>query len=305
VELRAVAPAMRLVVHDLVAQDDRVVARIEVSGSEGAGLHGWPMLPQALWGRVEIFRVEGESIAERWTESADLVSLSELLTVTVPVAPPLGKTLTLERWIYDPGTAETRARELGFLVLFVQTGTLTVRTSAEPAKAKRLGARDMVVVPVGGSIDVRNDGMDAVDALAIVAEVPEPQIGARTGDDPPDGITRTVLAGMMTVRWPDGGAEISVARAVLGSSAEIGVHRVGVVELVAVEAGTLAVTVEGDAWVSSDPTRVLRRFDGAPLLTGGGARIVEGATVGYHASGGTPATLLLLTVSPASTPDAG
>lgn len=65
--LHAVVPTLRLGVTDLVAQDDEVMARVQVSGVNPAAFLGLPLPADwPMWSAVDLFRFAGGRIVERW-----------------------------------------------------------------------------------------------------------------------------------------------------------------------------------------------------------------------------------------------
>jgi predicted ester cyclase len=321
--LHEVAPKLQLKVLDVVVQDDRVAARLRVDGGEGAAFLGLPIAPDRLWGAVDVFRVAAGRIAERWGGPAGLASFAPLLTLEVPIEQPTYGTVTLERWTYAPRTSETRATDLGFVVLLVDAGTLTVEVTSgadgadsvaggkkgtagdgrapTPGPPKFLKAGDAVVIPQGGRIAVRNDGAVPAVVLAVVAAVPAPSEGpmAGAGGAKPTGVDHQILAGGPAANLPAGQATIAIGRVALASRAGLPSHMVGIAELALVESGTLALADSGRAWVTSLPNAGPRRSNEGPVRTGAGVRVDRGNVVGYHNAGDDQLALLLVTVGAA------
>lgn len=322
--LHAVAPQLRLAVLDLLAQGDRVAARVAPAGGDGASFLGWPLPAGGLWGDVDMFRVEGGQVAEHWGASAMPASFASLLATTVPVERPTRKAVTLERWIYAPDAGETWVTGLGFLVVLVDAGTLTIEVDARsgggvrqishgrvdaasddrplaPGQATTLEPRDAVVIPQGNQIDLRNDGAEPAVAAVVQAVMPVPQPGLVSGAGgapAAPGVVHTGLAGGLTANLPAGRATVAIGRATLATGAELLAHRVDVAELVEVESGSLALTAdEGAAWVTSQVEGTYRA-DGRTVPAGGGVLVEAGATAAYHASGDGPLGLLVATIGP-------
>jgi predicted ester cyclase len=318
--LRATAPALRLTVLDLVAERDRVAARVVVEGADGATFLGLPVAPGQLWGTDDVFRVESGAITERWGDPTAAAFFDPLLTVTVPIAEPVQQALTLERWTYAPAAAEARETKLGFVVLLVEAGTLTVRVTPggampvaggkkgtagggqgapSPGAPEFLGPGDGVVIPQGGRIALRNDGTAPVEVLAVVAAVPE-ALAPELARGAPAGIAHTVLAGGPLADLLMGAATVAIGRAAFGPGEIFPAHRVEFAELVAVEAGSLALADGGGAWVSALPNALPRRSGEGPIPTTGGARVDPGVEVGYFVAGDAPLGIVLVTIAPAT-----
>lgn len=82
--LKGAFPDLHVTVEDLIAEGDRVAARVTVRGTHQGTLLG--RLPAtgkaATWPGIDIFRIADGKIAERWN-CRDLVSLLEQLGVSV------------------------------------------------------------------------------------------------------------------------------------------------------------------------------------------------------------------------------
>ncbi|HEY7035117.1 MAG TPA: ester cyclase [Thermomicrobiales bacterium] len=317
--LHAVAPGLRLTVLDVLADGDRVVARVQVDGAEAGSFVGLPLTRTQLWDGVDEFRVQGGRVVEHWGDSATLATVNPLLGVTVPVDRPTRKAVTVERWTYAPDAGETRATNLGFLVILIDAGSLTIHLDTLSVRAERLVPRgragagdravapgatatlvpgDAMVVPQGGLMALRNDGTMATTALIVAAATPFPQsdLESGTGGETEDmGVVHQVLAGGMTADLPDAQATVEIGRVALAAGAEFRPHRAGAVELVAVETGTLAMTAsDGAAWATLGPTAGTHRADAETVPAGGGALVETGTTVGYGTAGSDPLGLLLV-----------
>jgi predicted ester cyclase len=325
--LHAVVPGLRLTVLDALAEGDHVVARVGIEDGGGGTFLGLSIADTQLWGSVDVFRVEAGHLVEHWGASATLGQFDPLLEVTVPVERPTRKALTLERWTYGPDGGETRATDLGFMVVLVDTGTLTIELDAhwsvdvrltsrgsasgatnerrvEPGETVTLEAGDDAVVPQGNRMSVRNDGSVQAVALVVQAMTPVPQPGLVSGAGGATEETRIVhqvLAGGLTANLPAGQATVAIGRAALAAGTELLAHRVDIAELVAVETGTLQVTADdGTAWVTSQ-IEGTHRGDGETVPTGGGVLVDAGTVAGYGASGDAPLGVLLVAVGAVGT----
>jgi predicted SnoaL-like aldol condensation-catalyzing enzyme len=324
VSLHRTAPTLHLTVLDVVAQDDRVAARVRVDGGNDAAFLGLPIATDRFWSTFDVFRLESGWIVEHWADEAGLASFDPLVTVTVPVGRPARKAVTLERWTYAPNTVGRGSTYLGFAVFFVERGTLTFdldvrsRTSVrlvtvadgsgadgkavEPGNTARLGTGDTLVVPDGAVYEVRNEESMPMDALVLTAITPMPTTGpgAPVSARPdPVGSTRTHLAGGLTANLPSGDVVIAIGRAALAAWTVLPAHVVDVAELIAVEEGDLALSASGgEAWVSNGPMSGMRDADSAGLPPGGGALIQSGASVVYRNAGASPLGIVLVTFRP-------
>jgi len=77
--LAAGFPDIRLTVDDWIVAGDQVVARCSVRGTHRGEFLGYaPTGKPVSWTSIHIWRLEGERLAERWSE-ADLLGITEQL----------------------------------------------------------------------------------------------------------------------------------------------------------------------------------------------------------------------------------
>ena len=274
--LHAVAPTRRLVVLDLVAEGDRVATRVGVEGAGEAVFLGLPVAADRLWGATDAFRIVAGRVAEHWGDTAGGLALTPLLAVDVAVSPPARKAVTLERWTYAPGAAETRVTNTGFLVVFVESGALRVvfdpssRSPARlvprllpgappgtptgdrlvsPGEPVTLQPGDALVVPRLDRFRVRNDGPMPASALAVVAEQEQPS-RPLAGADAAPAIAHAVLAGGIAENLPPGEATVAIGQAAVSIGSPLPGHRVEIAEAAWVDAEALVLSAEGETLIT-------------------------------------------------------
>jgi mannose-6-phosphate isomerase-like protein (cupin superfamily) len=318
--LHAVAPSLSLTVLDVTAQGDRVAVRVGTAGGAGAAFLGLPLAADRLWGAFEAYRVAGGQVTARWGDPTGLAAFAPLAAVAVPVDRMTRKAVTLERWTYAPGAAETRVTDGGFVVLLVDAGRLTVRLEGAapgaemvaggnlamagkglvPGTDQALDRGDALAIPYGWRFAVANEGQAPAAALVVVADIPGTVTGAAAWASlAPTGVAHAVLAFGPAPSLPAGTATVRVGRAALAPGAALPAPRVGVVELAAVEEGALALTADGgDAWVVALPNAMARRADGETVPAGGGVLVEAGTAASYRPAGNGPLALLLVTIAP-------
>lgn len=77
--MHATFPGLRVTIEDLVAEGDKVAARVTFHQPHDGTLHGLsPRLPQAAWGRLDIFRLFKGRIVEQWADRDDSWLLRQL-----------------------------------------------------------------------------------------------------------------------------------------------------------------------------------------------------------------------------------
>jgi predicted ester cyclase len=325
--IRAIAPAAQVIVIDLLAQTDRVVARVRLDGADDVAFLGLPVTVDQIWGTVDVFRVRSGEIIEHWGDR-ELSSLFDpMLAAAVAVSPSSRTVVTLERWSFAAGADRQEQIESGSLVVLVESGTLAVTIAPDspaaallirPASAGQpqselrvapdeettLRSGDALVLP--GRARYALTSTEAASAL-VVSLIPfragkgtatsggdevTPETRPRTNTS---GITRTVLAGGMTIDLPSHRVTVDIGRATLAPAAILPSHRVDVAELIAVETGSLALTVDnGTAWIVPEPAAAMRTGASATLSPGGGALVPGGTTATYQAEGTSEASTLLI-----------
>ncbi len=83
---RTAFPDLQISIEDMIAEGDRVVARLTIRGTHQGELRSQllgtlaPTGRQATWTGIDLFRIAGGRIAERWNER-DLVGLLQQLGV--------------------------------------------------------------------------------------------------------------------------------------------------------------------------------------------------------------------------------
>ena len=107
--MRGAFPDYQFAIEDLIAEGDKVVARVSVSGT-----HRGEMLGLAPTGRrvrtagIEVFRFEGGKMAEHWATFDALSMLRQLGMIPVPGPPLLVRTLVHHVRKRLPGARTTR-----------------------------------------------------------------------------------------------------------------------------------------------------------------------------------------------------
>lgn len=77
--LHASFPDLQITVEDLIAEGDRVVARLTAQGTHLGTFRGIPPTRRAVrWSGIRIFRIADERIAEHWANWDDLSLMQQL-----------------------------------------------------------------------------------------------------------------------------------------------------------------------------------------------------------------------------------
>ncbi len=309
--LRGTHPELRLTPQDVVAQEDRVVARIAPTGAAGAIL-GVPLAGKEPWPRVELLRVQGGQIVERWGDPAGYAPATTLVSETLTSSHRSELIPMLRRVTVAPGASDVSFNWLGPAIIAIESGELEVTaarratSTSEPALAslqpQTLTAGDSFPVAEGFAFTFANRTASPTISLIIALVGPRtPYVSTPEGAGPsPEGITVRVLAGYLTVTVKPGPLAIELARVILVPGARLGPHPVTELEIVVVDAGTLTATIDGSptsAWLRRDLQGYAVRAERSSQLPQGDSLTVALGATGYANETAQPVTVLLLSIT--------
>ncbi len=127
--LHRLAPDMRLVIEDIVADEDRLAVRLRVDGVERFRFLGLPLQGElSPWATVDFLRVADGRVAAALPEDGPPIVIEPLARTEIDAMPPAPYRLGLIRLTLEPGASLHRLSAAGPLVLLVESGTLEVRT---------------------------------------------------------------------------------------------------------------------------------------------------------------------------------
>ncbi len=83
--IRDTFPDFRMTTDDLIAEGDKVVARLTCTGTHRGDFMGVPATgKQVSWGVIEILRVANGKVAERWSQTDTLGLMQQLGAIPAP-----------------------------------------------------------------------------------------------------------------------------------------------------------------------------------------------------------------------------
>jgi predicted ester cyclase len=323
--LRAAFPAVRLTPLDAIAQHDRVVARVEIDGAPEGIFLGIPLGADGIWGGIDIFRVEGDRVVERWSDRRDHRLLEPLAAVPIAVDGRTEQVVRLQRRTYAGGASSTETAVAGPAMLFVESGTPSFaldyrspkpavmfrsaaagdpggRIAVPPGETVTLSGGDALAVSPRTPYTVRNEERTPATILVVsigVPPSPETAPEART-TAPAVGVTDDVLAAGNAVTLPPGPLTLALGRATLAPRSELSLHPVAGAEAVAVDGGHLTLVLpRGSAWLHTPEHSAITAREYEEIPTGQGVTTAPGSTVAYRNDGSTALVLLVVTVQPA------
>jgi predicted ester cyclase len=279
--LHTTFPDMQLRAESVHAADGVVVARVRVDGAEvgtflGLSLIGLP----AVWGAVDVFRIDAVAIAEHWGGGANAPFLDPLHEVPLDPGRSALQVVTLNRTAVAPGASVAIGDVLGQEALFLERGRLTVavavneegeallwrnsiangvdpREAVAPESQAEMGRGELFMLPPGSTATVHNDSDRVAVFLTIAVRAPggPRSVGGPSGTAPENippagtpGVTTSALAGQPLLALPDGPAHLGLGRVVLAPGASLPVVAPGAA-LFVVEAGGLElVSTAGTVW---------------------------------------------------------
>jgi len=306
--LRDAFPAMWLAVEDVQAHGDWVLARVRVGGLARGVVLGMPSAGMpASWEGIDVFRVAGGRIAERWA-GGDWPVLAQPLARAALARPPAGAFVRLGRLTFAPGASQPRSAALGPLLVVVERGGLTAKVEGEavltraatvdtgataepgapPAADVPLGAGDALVLSGGARYALRNPGREPAVVLVLAllpwsAGAPEGGAFLWPEAELPDVGAQRLIEDVAT-DLPTGPAALVLGRVTLAPRAELAATGGTGSWLAVVEAGALEIGT------SAGP---------GTTLAAGQATVVQTMPVPtFRNAGDRPLILLLVAVTP-------
>jgi len=301
--LRGTFPSLRLVIEDVRENGEQVFACVRVEGADRGAIFGVTVSrTPASWTGLDIFRVAGGRIAERWTTGVEPALPETLARLPLP-DPPAEANVGLARLTFAPGAHEPEAALPGPLLLAVEAGRLTVTafggaTSTSGAAAAtavpeggvvELGPGDGLLLPPAAHYAVRNAGTSSAVALALALvprgmSLPADDAIRWLGAGSPDVVVQP-LAGGVTTDLPIGAAEITLGRLMLHPGDALAADVPLAPALLAVEAGVLTLAATTGATTLSAGQGTLPGFASYPNLRNAGDGPLVVLLVTYTPSG--------------------
>jgi predicted ester cyclase len=187
-ELRTACPDCQLAAEELVLGHDQAAVRVAVEGHrQGTAQDDAGAGPPLAWAGVDVLRIAGGQIAERWSWGDALSSAEPLLADFLVESPAGSGDPQVARFVLLPGAALPPLTATEPVELAVEAGALAVRTDGvnwigetlqEVHLDAVLGRGERLVLTPGMHHTVRNDGpapaVVRVVAIEPVAVLPEP-----------------------------------------------------------------------------------------------------------------------------------
>jgi hypothetical protein len=315
--LHALVPDMELLVEAVVAGGDRAMARVAVRGGQGpSSLRGAVVNKPEPWGQVDVFRIAGGKVVERWSQTDDLTLIGAATEVALDIPDPSPRVVSLDRFALQPNAGWSPPLA-GPRLVFLESGALRLEvTKPEPAPGKphvvetgtliggRSDASQELTLSVGGSSQVpagagltmTNTG--AGEARVLVATLSERRSpgGAPTADVLPPGVASQTLAGGLATDVRVGPAVLALAQVTLARNARLSLSSADGPVLIAVEGGRMAVETWGRAWLRRGSDGMSVDPDEQIMARGDGLLMHRGARATLQVAGDGPAVVHVLTL---------
>ena len=145
----------------VIAQDDRVVAQVTLTAGASGSIMGIPLGGPSPWPAVEIIRIEGDQIVERWGSPAGYASHRPLFTEAMTIPSRGGVLPSLRRVAFAPGASDATLDWLDHAIIVVEAGELTVAVdwgdgASGPAEVQLLGPGDTLAITEPEDLELRN-----------------------------------------------------------------------------------------------------------------------------------------------------
>ena len=327
VSLHATAPDLRLAVEDVVAAGDRVVARVAAAGQQDRRFLGTVLAERPMsWGPVDLFRVEGDRIVERWGVTDGLVLIGDQVAAPLALAAPSRRIFALDRWAVAPGAGFPAVESPGPRLIWVEEGeaTITPESAAvaavvngegmhessgagqavDPSSSVWLTAGQTLFLPEPTRYAVWNDGDETVRLLVATLEplAPWAQVPPAAAGQP--GVSVEPVTVSLATDLPAGAVSIQLGDATLAPGGHLSLPGFEGPLVVLARAGQLQLSSPDAAYVQRASDGRIGTETDASLGPGDSAYLKSDTAVDVWNAGGAPAEVVIvaLRIMPSTEP---
>ena len=315
--LHAVVPDMELLVEAVVAGGDQAMARVAVRGGQGPlPLRDAVVDQPEPWGVVDVFRIAGGKVVERWSQTDDLTIVQPATAVTLDIAAPTPRVLSLDRFTFEPD-AGWSPPVAGPRLIFLETGALRLEMAtpesasgmppiagtdtlggdeSDASRILTLSAGESSLVPAGARLVMTNAG--GGEARVLVATFSEPRTpgGALVADELPPGVAGQILAGGLATDVRVGAATLALGQVTLARNARLSLSSADGPALIAVETGRLTVETWGRGWLRRGSDGMSVAPNEQVMARGDGLLMHQDGLTTLQIAGDGPAVVHILTL---------
>jgi predicted ester cyclase len=314
--IRSFLPDLQLEVVGLQASGAMIAVRLEVHPGTAPNIPGVPVTAPAASSVVEFLRIERAKVAERWSSDDRLPGLAMTLHADFD---PTGRSLSgpvIQR-LSLPAGQEVALSGDDTVVLRVISGELRFnRAAVDPQRVTHptsdpIATGQTRIVDVSGTLLVRNLSPTTTEFLAFslygLYPVETPLANTATAVAPP-GVEALALAlAYLPLRLTGSSLDrlcLSVSEVTLPAGARVVPYTPGVVVEIVVLDGALEVSVQSGRALVSNGDGQMHPFDDVETVSAGqGFSASSIVTLSYRVAGAQPATLLIMTIEPAPSPE--
>jgi hypothetical protein len=246
------------------------MARVAIRGVHApTSLRGAVLDQPQPWGRVDVFRISGGKVVERWSQTDDLALIGAASEVTLDIPNPSPRVISLDRLTFQ-SSAGWSPPPSGPRLVFLESGVLRLKLAAhEPVMATppvaesgsldgdrpntpqvlTLSAGQSSLVPAGTVLTMTNAGAGETQVLVATFSEPRSPGGAPTANVFPPGVASKTVAGGLATDVRVGPASLALAQGTLARNARLSLSSADGPVLIAVETGHLAVETWGTGWL--------------------------------------------------------
>ena len=314
IKLHTLVPDMELLVEAVVVGGDRAMVRVGVRGAQDpTPLSGAILAQPEPWGPVDVFRIAGGKVVERWSRTDDLTLLGTATEVTLDIPSPLPRVVSLDRFTFQP-LAGWSPPPTGPRLIVLETGALllevTTPESTRPVarsdklKGKRTDASQVMtlsaggssLVPPGASLAMTNAGAGETRVLIVTFSLPRSPGGAPTAVVLPPGVAGRTLVGGLATDVRVGPAALTLAQVTLARNARLSLSSADGPVLIAAESGHLAVETWGRGWLRQGSDGMSGDPDEQVMAGGDGLLMHQDGLTTLQTAGDGPAVVHVLTL---------
>jgi predicted ester cyclase len=316
--LREAFPTLRLEASNPFVHGDVVATRLIASGDLRGAIDGLAITSEPSRPGFDLVRIEGDRVAERWANSTlPLLPQIETLGALDDLSPTKpSRTVRLERLNFEPSGEQTMADHEGAIV-HVESGSMSIQlgryetesgpsTAPLPVSGPKLISGTTSSIPAGTAFVLANT--DRKPATVLLVTVSEFRISQQFGADLErdvigPGITREVLAIGLGFLPDHHQFRISLRRMSLNPEIQLSDRIVQASELLFVLDGKANVAIiRGEVGVMARDGSLSVASESLALSPNEGIACYPGAEVAYRAAGPSPATMLLVSLTPLDHP---
>ncbi len=302
----AILPSFRYDVLGIESSGSIVSVDLMSVAEELHPIAGWEIALPAQQTFREILRIEGERIAERWSPDDLLPTGSAPIERKLPIGVETYRQPSLQHFTLDPESAFELVAS-GTVMLWVESGELKVELSGWDQAGtlkyppEPLAAGSIRFVAPTGELHLRALGEDRVQLWTVSLDqiwIPSGVVGQLTSNLP-SGLSQQASVSL-AMQLPANSVRLSVQVVTLPVGTIVSMKPASLHEVMVIGGALQAKLESGEVFYCFDRTRSRLLTGAETALSGQGFAVQRGSSAGFQVIGSQPATLILLTIHPAT-----